>query len=120
MSGVEPSEAGVVTGDADAIGPSVLRGLVGTGWLPPPNEVDGNAESDGLDEPVAGLAAPNGADGGVLAAGVDVRIVAVAFGVAVRVGFGLDVVAARTTIVPCICSGWIWQKYGYVPGFANG
>lgn len=40
---------------------------------------------------------------------------AVGRGVGLGVGRGVGE-AATTVIVPFICSGWIWQKYGYVPG----
>ena len=35
---------------------------------------------------------------------------AVGLGVGLAVGFGVDEDPALTTIVPTICSGWIWQK----------
>ena len=39
-------------------------------------------------------------------------------GVARVVGLGVAA-AATTVIVPVICSGWIMQKYGYVPAVVN-
>ena len=41
--------------------------------------------------------------------------VAVAVGRAVGLTVGFGVEPALTTIVPVICSGWIWQKYWNVP-----
>ena len=45
----------------------------------------------------------------------------VGLGVGAAVGrtVGASVAAALTTIVPNICSEWIWQKYGKVPALSN-
>ena len=97
--------------------------------------VDGAA--DGLGEMVAvavtvGDAAAIGEAAVAVAASVDVAVtvgvavgdvvaravgVTVARAVGVTVGFavGVGVEPALTTIVPVICSGWIWQKYWIVP-----
>lgn len=40
-------------------------------------------------------------------------------GVGVAVAAGLDGAGAATVMVARICSGWIWQKYGYDPGALN-
>ena len=93
--------------------------------------VDGAA--DGLGEMVAVAVAVTVGDAAVaVAASVDVAVtvgvavgdvvaravgVTVARAVGVTVGFavGVGVEPALTTIVPVICSGWIWQKYWIVP-----
>ena len=89
--------------------------------------VDGAA--DGLGEMVAvavtvGDAGAIGEAAVAVAASVDVAVtvgvtvgdvVARAVGVTVGFAVGVGVEPALTTIVPVICSGWIWQKYWIVP-----
>lgn len=118
---VDPPGASVGDGDAPALGPEELTAGGGDGETvvtvvgATVGGVDGEAVGCAIEGWLVrdvGVAVGRGVG---FAVGLGVGLgVGLAFGVGPAFGVGRDVgvgvTAARTTIVPNICSGWIWQK----------
>lgn len=120
LAGVPPARVGAALG-------SGLSGGAGDAAKPGAGDADAADGVDASDGVGAAAAEAVGATVGVKVGAGVAALVGAAVGAAVgravglTVGFGVGlavgagVAPAWTTIVPNICSGWTWQKYGNVP-----